>query len=121
MGDLDARTLIEGSSIFEEFKGSLTEQYVLQQLISDLGLRAFYHTTERSTGEVDFLVQRGPNVIPVDVKAAENLKSRSLRAYCDRYAPRYAVRTSLSDFRKESWLVNIPLYAIALLNSIEEL
>jgi hypothetical protein len=121
MGDLDVRTLIEGSSIFEEFKGSLTEQYVLQQLISDLGLRAFYHTTEQSTGEVDFLVQKGPNVIPVEVKAAENLKSRSLRAYCDRYAPRYAVRTSLSDFRKESWLVNMPLYAIALLDSIEGL
>jgi hypothetical protein len=113
--------LIEGSSIFEEFKGSLTEQYVLQQLISDLGLRAFYHTTERSSGEVDFLVQRGSNVIPIEVKAAENLKSWSLRAYCDRYTPTYAVRTSLSDFRKELWLVNIPLYAIALLGSIEEL
>ena len=83
--------------------------------------QAFYHTTENSTGEVDFLVQRGPNVIPVEVKAAENLKSRSLRAYCDRYAPKYAVRTSLSNFRKEPWLVNIPLYAIALLDSIEEL
>lgn len=121
MGDLDPKTLIEGSSIFEEFKGSLTEQYVLQQLVSDLGLRAFYHTTENSTGEVDFLVQEGANVIPIEVKAAENLKSRSLRAYCDRYTPRYAIRTSLSNFRKESWLVNVPLYAIGLLGSVEKL
>jgi predicted AAA+ superfamily ATPase len=121
MGDLDVKTLIEGSSLFEEFKGSLTEQYVLQQLISDLGLRAFYHTTERSTGEVDFLVQRGSNVIPVEVKATENLKSKSLRAYCDKYVPMYAVRTSLSNLRKESWLMNIPLYAITLLGAIEEL
>lgn len=121
MGDLDAKTLIEGSDIFEEFKGSLTEQYVLQQLVSDLGLRAFYHTTEHSSGEIDFLVQKGSNVIPIEVKAAENLKSKSLRAYCDRYAPKYAARISLSSFRKESWLVNIPLYAIALLDSIEEL
>lgn len=121
MGDLDTKTLIEGNDIFEEFKGSLTEQYVLQQLISDLGLRAFYHTAERSTGEIDFLVQKGSNVIPIEVKAAENLKSKSLQAYCGRYAPKFAVRTSLSNFRKESWLVNIPLYAITLLGSIEEL
>lgn len=121
MGDLDPKTLIEGSSIFEEFKGSLTEQYVLQQLVSDLGLRAFYHTTENSTGEVDFLVQKGGNVIPIEVKGAENLKSRSLRAYCDKYAPRYAIRTSLSNFRKETWLVNIPLYAIDLVGSVEKL
>ncbi len=121
MGDLDAKTLIEGNRIFEEFKGSLTEQYVLQQLVSDLGLRAFYHTTEHSTGEIDFLVQQGSNVIPIEVKAAENLKSKSLQAYSHKYAPHFAVRTSLSNFRTESWLVNIPLYAIALLRSIEEL
>ena len=60
-------------------------------------------------------------MIPVEVKATENLKSRSLRAYCDRYAPKYAVRTFLANSRKESWLVNLPLYAIALLDSIEEL
>jgi len=60
-------------------------------------------------------------VIPIEVKATENLQAKSLRAYCDRYAPKYAVRTSMSNFRKESWLVNIPLYAIALLDSIEEL
>jgi predicted AAA+ superfamily ATPase len=121
MGDLDEKVLIEGSSIFEEFKGSLTEQYVLQQLISDLGMTPFYYVAEHAIAEVDFLVQKRQNVIPIEVKATENLQAKSLRAYCDRYAPKYAVRTSMSNFRKESWLVNIPLYAIALLDSIEEL
>ncbi|MGB9667023.1 MAG: ATP-binding protein [Candidatus Cryosericum sp.] len=121
MSDLDIRILIEGSRIFEEFKGSLTEQYVLQQLVSDVGLSPFYYATENSTGEVDFLIQKGSTVIPIEVKAAENLKSKSLRAYSDKYKPSYAVRTSLSNFRKESWLVNLPLYAISLLGAIEDL
>jgi predicted AAA+ superfamily ATPase len=120
MADLDARTLLEGNRVFEEFKGSLTEQYVLEQLVADLHLRAFYHTTEHSSGEIDFLVEQRGNVVPIEVKATENLRSRSLQAYCQKYKPRYAVRTSLSDFRKESWLVNIPLYALHFLETIEE-
>ncbi len=118
MGDLDARTLLEGSQIFEEYKGSLTEQYILTQLISELKLNPFYYSEERSTAEIDFLVQLAGNVIPIEVKATENLQAKSLKVYAEKYKPNYVIRTSLSDFRKEDWLINLPLYAISCLRTI---
>jgi predicted AAA+ superfamily ATPase len=121
MGNLDLKTIIDGDSVFTEFKGALTEQYVLQQLVSDCNLEPYYYTTERSSGEIDFVVQKGSAIIPIEVKAAENLKAKSLKAYCEKYKPEYAVRTSLSDFRKESWLINIPLYAFSVFTEIEKL
>ena len=118
MCDLDARTLLEGSKMFEEYKGSLTEQYILTQLVSELGLNPFYYSEERSTGEVDFLVQLAGSVIPIEVKAAENLQAKSLKAYTEKYKPNNVLRTSLSDYRKEDWLINLPLYAISSLRRI---
>ena len=113
MGDLDVKTLIDGNRIFEEFKGSLTEQYILQQLkvISDMVIR--YWTSDTAKSELDFLLQYEGRVIPVEVKAEENLHAKSLRMYCQKYSPKIAIRTSMSDFRKEDWLTNVPLYAIA--------
>lgn len=118
MCDLDARTLLEGSKMFEEYKGSLTEQYILTQLVSELGLNPFYYSEERSTGEIDFLVQLAGSVIPIEVKAAENLQAKSLKAYAEKYKPNNVIRTSLSDYRKEDWLINLPLYAISSLRRI---
>ncbi len=117
MCDLDARTLLEGSQIFEEYKGSLTEQYILTQLISDLKLNPFYYSEQRSTAEIDFLVQLAGNVIPIEVKATENLQAKSLKIYAEKYNPNYVIRTSLSDYRKEEWLINLPLYAISCLRT----
>lgn len=119
MGNVDIRTILEGNDVFKEFKGALTEQYVLQQLIAQCQLDPYYYSAERSSGEIDFIVQKNTEIIPIEVKAEENLKSKSLRAYSEKYQPRFAVRTSLSDFRKENWLMNIPLYAISLLDEIE--
>jgi uncharacterized protein len=113
MGDLDARTLIEGNSIFEEFKGALTEQFVLQQLITIPDLAIFYWSAERATAEIDFLVQYTGNVIPIEVKAEENLQAKSLKTFCQKYSPGTAIRTSMSDYREEDWLTNLPLYAIS--------
>lgn len=118
MCDLDARTLLEGSQIFEEYKGSLTEQYILTQLISELKLNPSYYSEERSTAEIDFLVQLAGNVIPIEVKATENLQAKSLKVYAEKYKPNYVIRTSLSDYRKEDWLINLPLYAISSLKAI---
>lgn len=118
MCDLDARTLLEGSQIFEEYKGSPTEQYILTQLISELKLNPFYYSEERSTAEIDFLVQLAGNVIPIEVKATENLQAKSLKVYAEKYKPNYVIRTSLSDYRKEDWLINLPLYAISSLKAI---
>ena len=118
MCDLDARTLLEGSKMFEEYKGSLTEQYILTQLVSELGLNPFYYSEEHSTGEIDFLVQLAGGVVPIEVKAAENLQAKSLKAYAEKYKPNNVIRTSLSDYRKEDWLINLPLYAISSLRRI---
>ena len=113
MGDIDVRTLIEGNVIFEEFKGALTEQFVLQQLTTIPDLVIYYWSAERSTAEIDFLVQHSGRVIPIEVKAEENLQAKSLKVFCQKYSTELAIRTSMSDFRKEDWLTNLPLYAIS--------
>lgn len=113
MGDIDVRTLLDGNVIFEEFKGALTEQYVLQQLISNPDIVIYYWSAERSTAEIDFLIQIAGKVIPIEVKAEENLQAKSLKTFCEKFLPEIAIRTSMSDFRKENWLTNLPLYAIS--------
>jgi len=117
MGDIDARTMINGNAIFEEFKGSMTEQYVLQELISQDDLAIYYWSSEKSSGEIDFIVQANGEVIPVEVKAEENLQAKSLKSFRDKYNPKLSIRTSMSDYREQDWLTNIPLYAI---NSIQK-
>ena len=112
MVDLDARVIIDGNRIFTEFKGALTEQYVLQQLIADLGVEAYYYSTEKSSGEIDFLLQGRSSILPLEVKAEENLRAKSLKAFCEKYHPACAVRTSMSDYREQEWMTNIPLYNI---------
>ena len=112
MVDLDARVIIDGNRIFTEFKGALTEQYVLQQLIADLGIEAYYYSTEKSSGEIDFLLQGKSSILPLEVKAEENLRAKSLKAFCEKYHPAYAVRTSMSDYREQEWMTNVPLYNI---------
>ncbi len=112
MGDIDVKTLLEGNSIFEEFKGALTEQYVLQQLATIPDMPIYYWSAENALAEVDFIVQYSGQVIPIEVKAEENLKAKSLKSYCQKYSPKIALRTSMSDYRQEEWLTNIPLFAI---------
>jgi predicted AAA+ superfamily ATPase len=116
MADIDARTLLEGNTIFSEFKGALTEQYVLQQLKSSDEVVIYYWSAERSTAEVDFVVQYNGTVVPVEVKSEENLQSKSLKVYKEKFNPKLSVRTSMSDYRKQKWLTNLPLYAISELN-----
>lgn len=112
MAALDAKTLLDGHSVFMEFKGALTEQFVLQQLLSDKDLSIYYWSSDKSDGEIDFLVQCRNKLIPIEVKAAENLQAKSLRFFVQKYHPDIAVRTSMSDYREEEWLTNLPLYAI---------
>ena len=110
-GNLSAKALLEGTAIFEEFKGSLTEQYVAQEL-AGRGIALYYYSTENSSGEIDFVVQASKDCIPVEVKAEENLRAKSLRAYCAKYKPAIAVRTSMSDYREQDWMINVPLYVV---------
>lgn len=112
MAGLDKETVVGGSEIFEEFKGSLTEQYVCQQLVSDCGLVPYYWSAENSSGEVDFLVQRSNSVYAIEVKAEENLRAKSLRAFKGAHPDIEAVRFSLSGHREQDWMRNVPLYAM---------
>lgn len=112
MTRLRQRTLLDGNDLFTEFKGALTGQYVCQQLktIEDLGV--YYFTNDRGSCEVDFVIDTGEKVIPVEVKAEVNLKAKSLRVYKGKFNPEISVRTSMADYKKEDWLVNLPLYAV---------
>lgn len=118
MTDIDARTLLEGSQIFTEFKGALTEQYVFQQLASMYDIPLYYWSAERSTAEVDFLIQYNGRFIPVEVKAEENLQAKSLKVFAEKFNPPVSLRISMSDYRKENWLTNLPLYAISMLKRV---
>ena len=118
MSDLDLKSLLEGNNLFEEFKGALTEQYVLQQLIASRVVTPYYWSSEKATAEIDFIFQSNMNIVPLEVKAAENLQAKSLKSYCQKYHPKYAIRTSMSDYRQEEWLTNVPLYAINVLPSL---
>lgn len=113
MGDIDAKTMLEGNAVFSEFKGALTEQYVMQQLNSFDEYIIYYWSAERSTAEVDFVLQFKNLIIPVEVKAEENLQAKSLKVYREKFNPEVTIRSSMSDYRKEDWLINLPLYAIS--------
>ena len=109
--NIHAKVLLDGCRIFEEFKGALTEQFVAQQLkASDREL--YYYSTENSSGEIDFVIQKEMQCIPIEVKAEENLRARSLRAFCEKYKPETAIRSSMSDYREQDWMVNVPLYVL---------
>ena len=112
MTGLRQRTLLDGDDLFVEFKGALTEQYVCQQLetIEDLGI--YYYTNDRSSCEIDFVVDTGEQIVPIEVKAETNLRAKSLKTYRERFEPELSVRTSMADYKKEDWLLNLPLYAI---------
>ena len=113
MTGLRQKTLLEGGEVFKEFKGALTEQYVMQELAVKKGIGVYYYTNERSSAEVDFLVDDGEDVIPVEVKAETNLMAKSLKYYTEKYSPRISVRSSMADYREEGSLLNLPLYAIS--------
>lgn len=110
-GNLDAITLLEGNTIFTEFKGALTEQFVAQELASS-GIELYYYSAENSSGEVDFVIQSVNKVLPLEVKAEENLQAKSLRALCRKYGLPDALRSSMSGYREQDWMVNVPLYIL---------
>ena len=112
MGNVDAKSIIDGNALFQEFKGALTEQYVLQQLLINPQLSIYYWAAENATAEIDFLIQNEGKLTPIEVKAEENLKAKSLKLFYDKFKVEKAIRTSMSDYREEEWLINLPLYAI---------
>lgn len=121
MSSLDSAVVLDGSRIFEEFKGSLTEQYVHQQLVSGYGDTPFYWSSDDSRSEIDFLLQRGMGIAPVEAKAAENVRAKSFKGFIQKHRPEVAYRFSLLPYKEDEIplegggvckLVNIPLYAL---------
>lgn len=118
MAEIDEKTLLNGNEIFVEFKGSLTEQYVLCQLKQCTDLNVFYWTADTGTAKIDFITQIRGNNVPIEVKVSENLQAKSLKTFVQKYNTEINVRTSMSNYRKEDWLINVPLYSIG---NIEEI
>lgn len=118
MTGLHQRTLLDGNALFVEFKGALTEQYVCQQLKTLADLELCYYTNDRGSCEVNFVVDTGGRVMPLEVKAETNLRAKSLKTYREKFSPELAIRTSMADYRKEDGLVNLPLYAIGQIGSL---
>lgn len=112
MTDLQADTIIDGNRIFEEFKGAIAEQYVLQQFKTIKDLPVFYWSNKTSRAEIDFVIQIKSDVVPVEVKAERNLQAKSLKVYMEKFKPNYAIRTSMADYKKTNSLIDIPIYAI---------
>lgn len=112
MTGLRQLTLLDVNDLFTEFKGALTEQYVCQQLKTINDLNVYYYTNDRGSCEVDFIIDNGEQIVPVEVKAEVNLKAKSLKTYREKFNPEISVRTSMADYKKENGLVNLPLYAV---------
>lgn len=106
------QALLEGNVLFSDYKGAITEQYVLQQLKSVKDLIIYYWSSDTSNGELDFLLQKDIRIIPVEVKAEENLQSKSLRFFVEKNPGLHGMRFSMSDYREQEWLTNYPLYSV---------
>lgn len=110
--------LLDRNELFKEFKGALTEQYVLQQLKTLKNINTYYWTNDRNSAEVDFLIDNGEDVIPLEVKAEVNLQAKSLKTFREKFNPKISLRTSMADYKKEDWLINLPLYAIGTIDKV---
>jgi len=116
MVNAPAKQMIIGDNVFKEFKGSFTEQYVLQQLIAQ-GFAPYYWSNDTSPAEIDFVVQTDERVVPIEVKAEENVRARSLKTYIDSHPGAHlkGLRISMKGYVDQGWIENIPLYGLSLL------
>ena len=116
MTDLSVKSLLENDKLFNDYNGALTEQFVLQELKSTCNLPIFYWANNRS--EIDFILQYKDKIIPIEAKATINLQAKSLKVYMEKYKPEIAIRTSLSDYKINNFLYDIPLYIIGNIENI---
>ncbi|MCL2500481.1 MAG: ATP-binding protein [Defluviitaleaceae bacterium] len=118
MTGLRQNVLLDGNDLFKEFKGALTEQYVLQQLKTLRNIRPYYWTNDKGSAEVDFILDNGNEVIPLEVKAEINLQAKSLKLYREKFNPKTSVRSSMADYKEQDGLINLPLYAVEYINNV---
>ncbi len=112
LSNIRPEIILEGNRIFTEYKGALTEQFVHQQMTQKKYEGVYYWTNDRSTAEVDFVIQNGNMIIPIEVKAETNVHAKSFKLFCEKYNPTSAIRTSMLPYKEESWMTNIPLYGM---------
>lgn len=118
MTGISPQTILSKNALFTEFKGAMTEQYVCQELMTLQNLNVYYYTNDRNSCEIDFTVDNGMLSIPIEVKAEVNLKAKSLKTYTEKFKPKFCIRTSLSEYKQEDWLLNLPLYTVNQIESI---
>ncbi len=116
MTDLDSKIVVEGNKLFEEFKGALTENYVIQTL-SSIGLQPYYFTFDNRY-EIDFMLQHKNNIVPIEVKSSENINNTSLKVYNEKYNPKTRIRFSMRNLKKDNNLINIPLFMVEYIDKI---
>ena len=110
MVEASAESMLVGDSVFSEYKGAFTELYVFTQQKSE-GISLYYHSVDNSTIEIDFLASFHDHVVPIEVKAEENVKSKSLRTFIAKNPGLKGLRFSMLPYRQQDWMTNIPLYA----------
>ena len=111
MTDTPAEAIIIGDNIFREYKGAFTELFVYTQLVK-FNIPIYYYSSNDSRGEIDFLAQIGTKIIPIEVKAEVNVKSKSLRTYIDKHTKLKGLRLSMQPYSDQGWMENIPLYDV---------
>lgn len=116
MTDLDSKVVVEGNKLFEEFKGALTENYILQTLVAT-GFSPYYFAFENRF-EIDYIVQHKNEIIPIEVKSSENINNRSLTVYNEKHKPKTRIRFSMRNLNKDDNLINIPLFMAEYLNKL---
>ncbi|MCH4206724.1 MAG: ATP-binding protein [Solobacterium sp.] len=121
MSGISADTLLNGNELFVEFKGAMTEQYVFQELKALKKYPIYYYTNDRNTLEIDFVIDDGNRIIPIEAKAETNLHAKSLKTYRQKYQPECSVRLSMMNYKAEDGLINIPLYAISMMDEIKKI
>lgn len=112
LSETPPQQMLIGNNVFEEYKGAFTENYVLQQLKSLPHTFIYYYSNDNSTLEIDFVVQHDTSIIPVEVKAEENLRAKSLRQFTIDNPTLHGLRFSMSGYREQDWMTNVPLWAV---------
>ena len=112
LANIDIANLLNGDSLMQQYNGAIAEQYVIQQLRLKSNRFIGYWTNDRSTSEVDFVIQNNGKIIPIEVKSGENLRAKSFKLFCEKYNPDEAIRTSMAEYKAESWMTNLPLWAV---------
>lgn len=112
LSETPPQQMLIGNNVFEEYKGAFTENYVLQQLKSLPHTFIYYYSNDNSTLEIDFVVQHNTSIIPIEVKAEENLRAKSLRQFTIDNPTLHGLRFSMSGYREQDWMTNVPLWAV---------